>query len=588
MVRDRSRLYPGGSIVAWIAAGCAAGFVDGTAGLLVDREVAGPLGHRLSTLILSGALFTLLFGAGWTLVAATRLLRRPRHLTPGRIQHYTIGVSAVVMFSTLLIAVFGFPASRDVTNRSPSIILISIDTLRADHLSAYGYRRETSANLDALALDGVLFERAFAQSPWTLPSHASMMTGLGPVAHGAVDLHSALTDAHETLAERLGRMGYDTGAFVGGTRASFIGAKRRLDQGFGFYAQYPHPRPGWSGLIARRLDHVRLKWIDHHVGNARAEIAASLRWIETRARQPFFLFIHLFDVHSKTVRLPYEAPEPFRERFCAGVDAAGFDGCAPGGHCASEYLHDLWSGAAPSPSPDTIERMKCLYDGGIAFVDDELGRFFDRLRHLGLWENTLVVVTSDHGEAFFEHRVPDHTELYDEVLRVPLILHGPGVPEGQRSPRYARTVDIAPTILALVGDTAQFGEGGSLFPLRAKRPEDSGGSEVSDLALNKHRGDSVSLRRGQWKYVIHAPTEYPRVAPRPHEELFDLASDPEEQINLVRTASDGRVEELREELTQIRRQAEKLNARLVEGSGKIRIHLDENELERLRVLGYAE
>jgi arylsulfatase len=588
MARVQSLLNPGSSLVPWLAAGCAAGFVDGTAGLLVDRQVAGPLVNRLSTLMVSGALLSLLFGAaGWTLAVATVLLRR-RHLTPGRARRYVIGVSAVVMCSTFLIAAFGFSASRAVTSRSPNVILISIDTLRADHMGAYGYKRDTSANLDALAEDGVLFEQAFAQSPWTLPSHASMMTGLGPVAHGVSDMRSALSDAHETLAERLARMGYDTAAFVGGTPSSFIGAERRLDQGFAFYAHYPHPRPGWSGLIARRLDHARLKWIDQHVGNAQAEVAASLRWIETRASRPFFLFIHLFDVHSKTVRLPYEAPAPFRERFCVGVNAAGFDGCGEGGHCASEYLHDLWSGAAAHPSRQTIDRMKCLYDGGVAFVDHELGRLFDRLRHLGLWESTLVVVTSDHGEAFFEHGVPDHTELYNEVLRVPLILRGPGIPAGERSSRYARTVDIAPTILALVGDPAQLGEGRSLFPSLASRQGEAAGGEVSDLAENKNRGDSVSLRRGQWKYVVHAATGHPRVAPRPPEELFDLASDPEEQTNLARSASGGRVEELREELTRVRYQSERLHERFADSSGNARIHLEEDEVERLRALGYVE
>lgn len=588
MARGWSRLRLGSSIVPWLAAGCAVGFVDGTAGLLVDREVAGQLLHRLSTLIVSGVLSSLLFGAaGWTLAVSAGLLRRQRSLTPGRSRRYVIGLSAMVVLSTLLIAVFGFSTSREVTSRSPNIILVSIDTLRADHLGAYGYTRDTSANLDALAQDGVLFEQAFAQSPWTLPSHASMLTGLGPLAHGALDLHGALNDAYETMAERLAHSGYDTAAFVGGTPSSFIGAERKLNQGFGFYRHYPHPRPGWGGLITRRLDHARLKWIDQNVGNARAEIAASLRWLETRASEPFFLFIHLFDVHSKTVRLPYEAPEAFRERFCAAVKADGFDGCDQAGHCASEYLHELWSGAVPSPSPQTIERLKCLYDGGIAFVDDELGRFFDALRRLGLWENTLVVVTSDHGEAFLEHGVPDHTELYDEILHVPLILHGPGVPKGQRSPRYARTVDIAPTILALAGDGAQLGEGRSLLPLPANRQADADGA-VSDLAVNKNRGDSVSLRQGEWKYVANSPTEYPRVAPRPAEELFDLASDPAEQTNLVRTVSDGQVEELRQELTRVRQQAEQLHERLTGGSGRPRIHLGEEDIERLRALGYVE
>jgi arylsulfatase A-like enzyme len=589
MARGPSPLFHGSSIVPWLAAGCAAGFIDGAAGLLVDREVAGTLAHRLSTLVVSGALFSLLFAAGWTLAVAIGTLLRRRHRAPGRTRRHVIRASAVVVLSTLLVAAFGFSGSREAPTRSPNIILISIDTLRADHLGAYGYARDTSANLDALARDGTLFEHAFAQSPWTLPSHASMMTGLGPVAHGAMDLRGALSEAHETLAERLAREGYDAAAFVGGTRSSFIGAERGLDQGFGFYGHYPHPRPGWGGLLARRLDHARLKWIDRHVGNADAEIAASLRWIETRANQPFFLFLHLFDVHSKTVKLPYEAPEPFRERFCAGVDGVEFDGCGRAGHCASEYLHDLWSGAVASPSPQTIGRMQCLYDGGIAFVDDELGRLFGALRCLGLWENTLVVVTSDHGEAFFEHGVPDHTELYDEVLHVPLILRGPGIPKGQRSAESARTVDIAPTILALAGGAAQLGDGRNLFPLPANREGDAQGGEVADLAVNKNRGDSASLRRGQWKYAVHEPTEHPRVAPRPAEELFDLASDPEERTNLVRTASDGRVEELRNELKRVRdQQAERLRERLANGAGATRVHLDADEIERLRVLGYVE
>jgi arylsulfatase A-like enzyme len=579
----------GFALLPWLAVGCAAGFVDGTAGLLVDREVAGSLAHRLHTLLVSGALLGMLFAAaGSTAAVYATLRRRPRPLAAGRLRHRVIGTSAVVALAALVIAVFGFSTSRTAASRSPNVILISIDTLRADHLGAYGYARDTSANLDALARDGVLFAHAFAQAPWTLPSHASMLTGLGPLAHGAVDLDDVLTDAHETLAERLARRGYDTAAFVGGNSSSFIGAGRRLDQGFGFYRHYPHPRPGWGGLIARRVDHARLKWIDRHVGNAQAEIASTLRWIETRAHEPFFVFLHMFDVHSKTVRLPYEAPAPFRERFCSGAVGSGFDGCAPGGPCASAYLHQVWSGALPAPSAAAIDRMQCLYDGGIAFVDHELGRLFDELRRLGLWENTLVVVTADHGEAFFEHGVPDHTELYDEVLHVPLILHGPGIPKGQRNLGLARTVDIAPTLVAIAGDTARFGEGRSLLPALANPPLAGDGGEIADLAVNKHRGDSVSLRKGQWKYVVHAPTEDPRAAPRPPEELFDLASDPRERTNLVRAATERRLEALRTDLERVRLQDEQLYQRVAQASGKSRIRLEPDDMERLRALGYVD
>ncbi len=271
----------------------------------------------------------------------------------------------------------------------PSVLLVSIDTLRADHVGAWGAADARTPTLDALASDGARFERAFSPTPLTLPSHTTLLTGQDPPRHGV--RHNGvyrLRDASVTLAERLREGGWRTGAVVAST---VLAARYGLDQGFDHYDDAIDP-PG--SRVAGGIEQRR----------AEAVTDAGLAWL-ARTPDPFFLWLHYYDPHAS-----YEPPPPF-DRLFAGRP----------------------------------------YDGEIAAVDASLARVVDALRAQGRLERTLVVVTADHGESLGEHDEPTHAySLYDATQHVPLLLRGPGVPAGRVVEGVVRLADVAPTVLSLL------------------------------------------------------------------------------------------------------------------------------------------
>lgn len=348
--------------------------------------------------------------------------------------------------------------------RRPNVVLISIDTLRADHLSAYGYRRETSPALDRLARGGVLFERAISPTSWTLPAHLSMLTGLEISAHGIADdrqwsfvgadgapvpprLHGIF------LSEFLRDAGYRTAGFH---TWKYLEEQFGFGPGFEVYERlghtfYSHP------VVSKRFDALRaandteglLRLRDEHPElfdprrKSTPEVLERARsWIAGVRREsperPFFCFLHLFDVHD-----PYVPPPPFDTRF--DPDYAGsIDG------------RNVTSPDSPvrgDMDPRDLEHLIALYDGEIAYVDSQLGSFLGWLAAQGLAEDTLVIVTSDHGEEFFEHGHKTHRrQLHRESVHVPWILSWPGrLPAGLRVPGTVGLVDLTPTVLGLVG-----------------------------------------------------------------------------------------------------------------------------------------
>jgi arylsulfatase A-like enzyme len=622
---------------ALVATGAWLGLADGLAAVLRAGQAAGPFADRAGTLVASSlaaalALPCLLAGVrrlggpllgGPTRYGVTRALEAvviagaaallwlgpyAREAAPERLDSaVAVGLACAAAAAAIdaairglargarreprVAAAFGLaalavaplaawpgPAASRPAARAPGLVLVSIDTLRADHLGAYGHSRDTSPNLDALARGGTLFENVFAQSHWTLPSHATMLTGQSPLVHGAIDLDDVLPSGIGTLAERLRARGFRTAAFVGGNRYSFIGAKRGFDRGFETYAHYPHPGRFRSGRLLRLLDHLRMRQVRHHVGNAAAETDAALRWLAVRGDEPFFLFLHFYDVHSKTHRLPYEAPEPWREAFCPD-DLRGLGGCDAEGRCATDRLRAIWEGRSPEPDAAEFERLRCLYDGSVAFVDAQLGRLLDGIERLGLDGRTLVAATADHGEAFFEHGHPLHTNLFDEVLRVPLILRGPGVPAGQRVAATGRLLDLVPTLLDRLGLPRPHElPGRSLFSAPA-------GAEL-DVAVGSSESNSIALRAGGLKFVIRRPPPIEPGRPLPPESLFDLRADPGETRDLLQGAPPAIAAELRRELlaaerTQIARGEELRGERIA-------LALPEEERAGLAALGYVE
>lgn len=381
----------------------------------------------------------------------------------------------------------------------PNLVIISLDTVRADHLGTYGYHRGTSPRLDALASSGVVFERAYTIAPNTGPSHSTMLTGLPPHLHGARTNGTSVNADVTTLAEILRDSGYSTGAFVSGApmRSEISG----LDRGFEHYEdEFP---------AARR--------------SAESVMALAKGWLARRLANPYFLFIHLYDAHG-----PYLPSSRYAALFPAG-GASGRVGTIP------DYQK---VGDRQGRVDLRLENYIARYDAVLRYLDDQLASL---LAEIDL-RNTLVIVTSDHGETLGErHWNLDHgAQLFDEQLRIPLILHGPGL-EPMRSAAQVDTLDFVPTILEyleLPDDPGVAGHGRSLLPLISKqlsipdRPLFASGRSISQR--HRDRGyelnskfRTLSVRSDGWK-LIRYPGMHGRIT-----ELYDLEADPGEIENLA-------------------------------------------------------
>lgn len=344
-----------------------------------------------------------------------------------------------------------------------NVVLITLDTLRADHLRCYGYQGVETPTLDGLATEGVRFVDAVTSVPMTLPSHCTIFTGMYPPRHGVRDNGTyRLVASTETLAERLNSAGYATAAFVG----SFVLDKRYgLDQGFDVYndeSTSTTPRPGMpSGVPERTGDAV---------------VDSAIRWLDeydaARPRRPFFMWVHLFDAHT-----PYEPPEPFKTRY------------------------------ATNP-----------YDGEIAFADAQVGRLLRRLGELKLLEKAIVVAVGDHGEGLGEHNETTHSFLiYESTMRVPLIFWSPPViPKGQVvDDRLVATVDVMPTLLDLLGLDSPDCDGTSL--LRSHDPGRVVYMETISPQLNLGWSPLFGSRRHHDKFIDAPTPEYYNLAADPGE-----------------------------------------------------------------------
>ncbi len=581
-----------------IALGLWLGVADGARALVELGVSAGPLSHRLGTLALAmgvdAALFGALGGGLFALLALALRGRSPSLRAPwGRTLFLSscglaIAAAGVVASGRAPEHTPVVPGNSASSSERPNILLISVDTLRADHTSVYGYTRETTPVLEALARKGVVFQEAYAHASWTLPSHASLLTGLDPITLGVLTPRDRIPEKADMLAERLSEAGYFTAAWVGMPSYGYIGARYGFDAGFRLFHHAPHARPFRASWIARRLDQCWLRGPGRGVGNAKAQTDSVLRFLRSHRREPFFAFVHYYDVHSKFDALPYEAPAAYRDRFCED-DPGPFEGCREG-VCASDRLMAINRGESQRFDARELARVQCLYDGGIAYVDSEIGRLLEALDALGIAEETVVVVTSDHGEGFLEHDQTLHATLHEEVARVPLIIRLPaGAPgdeaaAGRKVSGPVGLVNVAPTLLELAGVAprarpsipASAGQGKSLTSiLRSWRDEPQ--DEV--LAVDGD-GQIRSLRKGRYKLI--------RPLRGGRDELFDLRGDQQERDN--RAAFDEpALERLGLALETRVRTSERLRQQLFGGgAGDKDVKVSPEESAALKALGYVE
>jgi arylsulfatase A-like enzyme len=410
----------------------------------------------------------------------------------------------------LLIVGTGIAVSCGTDDRPLNVVLIGLDTVRYDHLGCYGYERATSPNADRLAGDGVLFENVVSQAPWTLPSFATILTSLYPDQHGANAVRTSLGTTFPTLGELLRENGYATGAII---NAAYLKPRFQVDRGFDFYAQP-------TGRVAT------------------GTTAEALTWIDQNRDSPFFMFVHYFDPH-----LPYSPPVPYDTIFDPDYT----------GHLGRSFDLTRFPDAKTTDfeamrtlEPADWDHIRALYDGEIAFTDEAVGDLLKGLKERGLTKNTLIVFLSDHGEEFFEHGGFEHGHtLYNELLRVPLIFSLPGrLPRGVRIGRQVRLVDIAPTIMDLLGleSRAHF-EGVSLKPLLTGEGGTAANSgallppEIAYAEATVYGTYQKSVTAYPWKLIYNmtsGETIFFNLAEDPGEHN-DISDVPNQSLSLLQT-----------------------------------------------------
>jgi arylsulfatase A-like enzyme len=450
----------------------------------------------------------------------------------------------------LLIGVLATLATTcSVESPKPNVVVVVLDTFRADRLAVYGGRRGLTPFLDELAARGAVFERAYAASSWTSPSIASLLTSRVPLQHAVGDFDSALGDSEVTLAETLRPLGYDTAGF---SANPLLTAERGYAQGFDTWNAY---RAGEKGLAKIRGAHLR------------SEVRA---WLDARAspevEQPVLLYLHFMDNHSS-----YNPPAPLRSLFAPGLESGEIA-------ALNARLHDR---RAPdrfsSFTEEEVAQLRALYDGESVALDTQLRLLFKDLEARGLLDDSFAVVTADHGEEFREHGLMVHgNSLFEASVRVPLLLIGPGIEPGLRVAEPVSLVDVAPTLLALLGrpPPPSF-EGRSLLPQLARSHPSEQAGEPSDVLLELpvratavERAHVIGLLRGSRKLLVD---EVGRAV------TYDLVRDPEERTPEVAPDVDL-LERLHAERARLARSA----------ATTARLPIDEQTRGQLRALGYAE
>lgn len=424
------------------------------------------------------------------------------------------------------------PAADEV----PNVLLIILDTVRGLEVGFGGYQRATTPNIDRWAARGVVFDRAIAPAPWTLPSHASMFTGKWP-HELELGWSRPFGEEHTTIAERMSALGYVTGGFV--ANLIYCSYLFGLNRGFATYRDYqfsPTELLGSSTLGRRLIDlWNRTRGTYVVVGRKTAaeineEVLGWLRGVSDG--RPWFAFVNYFDAHD-----PYDVPPPYREMF-AGTNEKW------------RSLSDL----RPRSSQE-LAALQSAYDGAIAYLDMEVGRLLEDLDQQGVLRNTLVIITSDHGEEFGEHGITGHgTSLYTPVVHVPLVILPPGGPsDTRRLSRYVSLRDLAATIEDAARPADRRMPGASLGPLwmgDPLAPISPAFSEVDRLASipSRYPVSKASMQSlivdDRWHFIRSGTGA---------EELYDLSVDFWERDNLaMRSEHSSRIRQMRDSITAIR------------------------------------
>ena len=448
-----------------------------------------------------------------------------------------------------LALVCGCGGAVDPADMRPSVVLISLDTLRADHMSLHGYERETTPYLEKLAEESLVFDQAYSVAPWTLISHVTMLTGLYPEQHGIVTDDLALSPEIPYLAQRLSDFGYQT---VGLYRPGFVGPRFGQDRGFDVF-----------------LDHTSA---------VEAEVNLVRELAELDRDRPFFLFLHITDCHGDPVRdaddILYDAPPPFDTMFMADARERLKD-CDYRVVAGAALRRAMKDGTAKRGrlSPEHLEATVAMYDGKIRYVDTVLEEWIEGWRRDGLMDNTLVVITSDHGEGLGQRggSLTGHGQMWQEGLHIPLIVRFPdGYRGGERDGNVASLVDVVPTIL----DVTDLPPDGRLagYSLRRELPP--------DRVVGAFRGTSYARVQLPWK--VQGATRRKKLQVTG---VYNLTDDPLELASIPKADEDfERITKMLDEAYQ----AELASRPAFEGADPIpAVAETEAMLEELEALGYG-
>lgn len=564
---ERVRTYrklTGRDVLAPVLGPVAGLTTSGLAGLvaaptLVDRVRGGSPGT-------AGLMVALILGSG---AAAGVLAWRELHrVDSGERRRTRFPHFAGALLAPMLLAVLAFggdagPPGEGADPSRPNVVLVTLDTVRANRLGPYGGRGTARTPvLDALGAEGVVFLQAIAPQPETAPSHATMFTGLHPLSHGLTSNAGTLSTAPPTLAEVLGREGYATGAFV-----SAYALDGRVGVGRGFETYDDDFSNRVRGLGALSLRQLWVKWV-FRFGNpaqvsdlerpAPATNARALAWLDRHRGERFFLWVHYFDAHSPYV--PHGLP---------GFEANGRPGSPSVDHVA---LLDSRRNEYPQ---DEVEKLKRLYDEEVTFVDSQVGELLKGLGERGLAEGTLVAVVGDHGESMDDHGIMfSHNGIYDTVVEVPFLLKAPGKLPHRRVDAQVRLVDLMPTLLELAGIPGpERSDGSSLVSLA--RGAEEGERQALLVGHLQHVGPGLwcGLRSNDWKYIR---------GPDGTEELYLLGKDPCEQED-VASRQPRAVEAARSGLEAV--VGDRCGAAAAES---VPSDLDPEVARRLQALGYLQ
>jgi arylsulfatase A-like enzyme len=468
--------------------------------------------------------------------------------------------TATILLLIYVLAGIGDLGRAEVCTR-PNVLLIGVETLRADHLGCLGYLRNTTPTLDRLAKQGVVFSRAMATSSWTMPTTMSVFTALYPGVHQMTGWDKKLPAATTTLAQILKRNGYRTAAFVGNPA---LDADYGFDRGFDLYDDFSVRLSLQSGLFADN-EQVTKNIYDGALTNEAVNRAAG-NWLAGNYSQPFFMFVFYFDTHHD-----YVPPPPYDTMF-----DPNYDGTVNGRGIRGEPRKTV------RPAPRDLEHIIALYDGEIRYTDHCIAQLLDKLAQHQILDNTLIVVFGDHGDEFYEHGSTSHAfTLYNEVLNVPLIFRLPtAIEPGRKIDVLVSQVDVMPTVLDYLNiEYDGFVQGPGLRAVIEKEKSKVHDVVYAEVGVEENKVFTAAVGN-RYKFILDMETG--------RREVFDLSQDPMGQCNIFQGLSSAGPVPLENQLSTWLWANAKLADQLSRGRGPVKPQPNEARYRQLKALGYVQ